>query len=151
MKMYILAMLFVFALAASALALGADHPKEQLAAQGKNCVHGYFVNSTDVYFFRGNAEEFNKVAADLVKKGVRLQIRVQAGPKKARSPWDKADRDLAVDWSVTTGPAQGGFRQPNEPETVVLDVWLGGGNIKKDDVVYPSEAEIETIGATPKK
>ena len=127
-----------------AFALGSDHPKEQLAAQGPNCVHGFFINESDVFFFAGDAADFNRAAAELVRKGTKVQIVVHRGAKKARSPWDKADRDLPTDWSVTTGPMA---RSPSVtgPELVRIDVWLGG-RIEEADLQYPSEAEIVSEG-----
>jgi hypothetical protein len=130
-----------------ALALGSDHPREQLAAQGRNCVHGFFVNKSDVYFFAGDAADFNTAAAELVKKGTRVQIVVHQGAKKARSPWDKADRDIPADWSVTTGPM---VRDVKGAGLVRIDLWLGG-RVKKDDVKYPPGTEIveEKAGPAP--
>ena len=125
-----------------AFALGGDHPKERLAAQGRNAVHGYFINESDVFFYSGDAAEFNKFVADLAKKqGTKLQVVVHKGAKKARSPWDKADRDIPVDWSVTTGPLARGPRAKGEGELVRVDLWLGG-KVKKEDVKYPPGAEV---------
>ncbi len=125
-----------------ACAIGGDHTKQELAKHGANCVHGYFVNDTDVFFFAGEAAEFNQAAAALAKKkGVKLRIIVHAGAKKARSPWDKADRDIPVDWSVTTyGPITREVLK-QEAETIKIDVWLGG-KIKKDEVKYPPGTEV---------
>lgn len=51
----------LFALAGrEALAEGSDHPKEVLAMQGPNCVHGYYVNWADTFFFVGDTAAFNK-------------------------------------------------------------------------------------------
>lgn len=125
-----------------AFALGGDHSKERLRAQGPNCVSGYFINESDVFFHAGDAADFNKFAASLAKKqGARLQIVVHQGTKKARSPWDKADRDIPVDWSMTTGPLARSLGAKGESELVRIDLWLGG-KIKKEDVKYPAGAEV---------
>ena len=133
---FTLALLVAGWVSQEAFALGSDHPKERLTAQGRNCVHGYFVNESDVYFFAGAAADFNKAAAELAKKGTTVQIVVHKGAKKARSPWDKADRDIPADWSVTTGPMARGIRVEGEGKLLRIDLWLGG-KIKKDDVRYP--------------
>lgn len=138
-----------------AFAMGGDHPKERVAAQGRNCVHGYFINESDVFFYAGDAAEFNKFAADQTKKqGSKLRVVVHNGAKKARSPWDKADRDILVDWSMTTGPMAWGARQKGEGEQVRIDLWLGG-KVKKEDVKYPpgTEASVSrrpTASGSPK-
>jgi hypothetical protein len=132
-----------------AFALGSDHPKERLVAQGRNCVHGFFVNKSDVYFFAGDAADFNKAAAELAKKGSKVQIIVHKGAKKARSPWDKADRDIPADWSVTTGPMARGLQVKGDAELVRIDLWLGG-KVKKDDVKYPPGTEVVPAGELEK-
>ncbi|MGL4462455.1 MAG: hypothetical protein ACRC1K_09880 [Planctomycetia bacterium] len=124
-----------------AVALGSDHPKEHLVTQGLNCVHGFFVNASDVFFFAGDAADFNKATAELAKKKTKVRVVVHKGAKRARSPWDKADRDVSVDWSVTTGPMAHGPQAKGEGELVRIDLWLGG-KVKKDDVKYPPGAEV---------
>ena len=126
----------------AAFASGSDHPKERLAAKGRNCVHGYWVNESDVFFYAGDAADFNKAAADVAKKqGVKLQVVVHEGAKQARSPWDKADRNIPADWSVTTGPTARGFRATGESDLIRIDLWLGG-KVKKENVNYPPDAEV---------
>ena len=128
------------------LASGSDHPKEKLAVQGENCVHGYCVNQSDVFSFTGDAADFTKFVADLAKKrGAKLQVVLHQGTKKARSPWDKADRDIPVDWSVTTGPMARGVRIKGETELVRIDLWLGG-KLKKEDIKLPPDAELVSEG-----
>ena len=125
-----------------AIAIGGDHPKERLAAQGHNCVHGFFINESDVFFYAGDAAEFSKFAADQAKKqGSKLRVVVHSGAKKARSPWDKADRDIPVDWSMTTGPMAWGTQKKGEGKQVRIDLWLGG-KVNKEDVKYPPGTEV---------
>jgi hypothetical protein len=127
-------------------ASGSDHPKERLAAQARNCVHGYWINQSDVFFYTGDAADFNKFAGDLAKKqGAKLQIVVHKGTKQARSLWDKADREIPVDWSVTTGPMAVGARVAGETDLVRIDLWLGG-KVKKEAVKYPADSEIVSAG-----
>jgi len=139
--------LFLFAISVhQAFALGADHGKEQLAAQCKNCVHGFFVNESDVFFYTGDAAEFTKFATEqaiaMMQQNMKLQIVIHQGTKKARSPWDKADRDIAVDWSITTGPMVLGRRlNKDETDLVRIDLWLGG-HVKKDDIKFPPGIEL---------
>jgi hypothetical protein len=110
-----MARLFLFALAllcscftaTEALAIGSDHPKgpvtgnelwreglKQLANRPDR-VHGFWVNETDVFFYNGDSKAFNQFADGYGKlKGTALRVVLHAGTKKARSPWDTADRDI---------------------------------------------------------
>lgn len=124
---FALALLVTGWCAREASAMGSDHPKKRLAAQGLTCVHGYWINESDVFFYAGDAADFNKFAAELAKRqGAKLQIVIHKGTKKARSPWDKADRDIVVDWSVTTGPIARGVRVAGEADLVRMDLWFWG-------------------------
>jgi hypothetical protein len=134
------AVLALFLCAGEADALGSDHPAERIAAEGKTCVHGYWVNQTDVFFHAGNTADFNAALAALAKQPkLKIKVVVHAGTTKARSPWDKADRTSA-DWSVTTG-GWAVLGQPDPGDTVQIDVWVGG-NVKEADVKYPPGTDV---------
>jgi hypothetical protein len=121
-------------------AMGSDHSKADIAAKGPTCVHGYWINSSDIFFHAGKADDFNSFLADLAKReGVKLQIVVHQGTSKARSPWDKADREFAVDWKVMTGPML--TKGKKDEEIVRIDLWVGG-HIKFADVKYPQGTEV---------
>jgi len=126
--------------AREAYALGGDHTREQLAAQCKTCVHGYWINQSDVFFHAGDARALNQQLAKL--NGSKLQIVLHTGTKKARSPWDKADRPIDVDWTVTTGPMASGLNSFTATGETRVDIWLGG-KIRKDDLTIPEGAKVE--------
>jgi len=131
-----------------ALAIGRDLPKEILALQGPNCVHGYMVNWTDTFFYAGDTAAFNKFVEGYSKRNdLKLRVVIHPGTKKARSPWDKADRDIPVDWSYyvwNTGTPAGGKPAPSQ-----VDVWLGS-RIKLEDLRIPANVEVVSGGEIEK-
>jgi hypothetical protein len=140
--------LLVWGVAASqALGLGADHPKEELAKRGPNCVHGYFVNWEDVFFFAGDTAALNKFLDDYARTpNAELRVVLHPGPKKARSPWDKADRDIPVDWSLYTWNTGG---KGQKPAPTRVDVWVGA-KIKLDELRVPANVTVESGGEIEK-
>ena len=40
--------------------MGTDFPKDQIAAAGKHCVHGFGVNEQSVVFYAGDAAQLNR-------------------------------------------------------------------------------------------
>ena len=133
--------------ASSAFGLGADHSKEELARRGPNCVHGYFVNWEDVFFFAGDTAALNKFLEGYAKTpDAVLRVVLHPGPKKARSPWDKEDRDIPADWSLYVWN-KGGPGGPPAPTRV--DVWLGG-KIKLDELRVPANVAVESGGEIDK-
>jgi hypothetical protein len=137
-----------------ALALGADYSKQDLASKGQlvkgqKPVHGYWVNWEDVFFYAGDTAAFNQfVAAYSKTKNARLRVVIHAGARKARSPWDKADRDIAADWSLyvwnTGAPVAG-----SKPAPTQVDVWLGS-RIKLDELRIPANVEVASGGEIEK-
>ena len=153
---------FVFALAVAlspwsaseALALGADYSKQDLESKGQlvkgqKPVHGYWVNWEDVFFYAGDTAAFNRfVEAYSKMPNAKLRVVIHPGTKKARSPWDKADRDMAVDWSLyvwNTGTSTPGAK----PAPSQVDVWLGS-RIKLEDVRIPANVEVVSGGEIEK-
>jgi hypothetical protein len=127
-----------------ALALGGDYPKAKLAEQGPNCVHGYFVNWVDVFFYSGDTATFNTFVAGYSQRtDLKLRVVIHAGAKKARSPWDKADRDIAADWSYYVWNV--GIPDPRKPAPSRVDVWLGS-RIKLDELRIPANVEVVSGG-----
>ena len=106
-SLFALALLGWVFTASEVFALGSDHPKgpvtgnelwpeglKQLANRPDR-VHGFWVNETDVFFYNGDSKAFNQFADGYGKlKGTALRVVLHAGTKKARSPWDTADRDI---------------------------------------------------------
>jgi len=153
---------FVFALsvalfplsASEALALGRDLPKDYLEEHGQLVkgqipVHGYMVNWEDVFFYSGDTADFNRFVEAYSKlENVELRVVIHAGARKARSPWDKEDRDIPVDWSYyvwnTGTTARGG-----KPAPARVDVWLGS-RIKLEDVRIPANVEVVSGGEIEK-
>src|SRR5579872_970311 len=100
-RVILLAVVVLGITAARVFGLGADFPKDDLVNHkfaGQTPVHGYFVNSEDVFFFAGDAKAFNQFVDAYSKlKDVKLQVVIHAGTTTARSPW--AARDIPADWS----------------------------------------------------
>lgn len=131
-------------IAPEALAIGRDLPKEILAKQGPNCVHGYMVNWEDTYFFAGDTAAFNEFIQGYSKRtDLKLRVVIHAGTKKARSPWDKADRDIPADWSYYVWNA--GIPDVRKPAPSQVDVWLGS-RIKLDELRIPANVEVASGG-----
>lgn len=131
-----------------ALAIGRDLPKDVLAIQGPNCVHGYMVNWEDTFFFAGDTAALNKFVEGYSKRSdLKLRLVIHAGTKKARSPWDKADRDIPVDWSYYVWNT--GNPDARHPAPSQVDVWLGG-RIKLDELRIPANVEVASGGEIEK-
>jgi hypothetical protein len=97
----------------AAHALGADHPKGPVAGNDQwprglkelvhrpDRVHGYWVNETDVFFYHGDSQQFNQFIDGYRQlQATTLRVVIHAGTQKARSPWDKADREIPVAWTL---------------------------------------------------
>ena len=154
--------LFIFALivalfslsASQALAIGRDLPKDYLEdhgqlVKGQIPVHGFMVNWEDVFFYSGDTAAFNKFVEAYSKlENVEHRIVIHAGSKKARSPWDKEDRDIPADWSYyvwNTGPVPKG----SKPAPAKVDVWLGS-RIKLEELRIPANVEVVSGGEIEK-
>ncbi len=135
--------------ATEARALGGDHGKEQLATRGATCVHGYFINSSDVYFHQGDTAAFNKFVADAAQApGAKLRIVVHQGTTHATSPWTKPPAQRPADWSATTGPMASALGGTDPAGTVRIDLWLGG-QVKRGQAKFPAGAELAEAPAAP--
>lgn len=155
MRRYLIAVVAAVCLAMSASnahAIGADFSAKEIAAMGKHCVHGYWVNELTSFYFRGDAAAFNEHIKKLDAEQMfpvtwaSRKVILHIGPKKAASPWDKAPRDIACDWNVTAWMGDG--PKPNEgpyPMNRQIDVWLGG-NLKLEDLKIPADYEVVSGG-----
>ncbi|MBN1510638.1 MAG: hypothetical protein JXB13_01360 [Phycisphaerae bacterium] len=143
------------------LALGADHPKPtgganwwpaglKELANRPDRVHGFFVNMEDVFFYAGDTAAFNDFLVAYARlDNTILQLVIHPGPKKARSPWDKEDRDIAVDWmlyaaaftreQLESGQMSGG------KVTTKIDLYLGRG-IGLDGLRIPHAIQVSSGG-----
>jgi hypothetical protein len=145
-----LALVLAGCVATMAHALGKDHGKDVLAEKGPNCIHGYFVNWVDVFFFAGDAAACNTFVADQVKdKGTLVRVVLHPGTKKAMSPWDKEERNLPTDWTLTTGLHREQRVAGDDRKLVRVDVWLGG-KINLSALHLPGEAEVTSGGEIEK-
>ena len=116
--------------------------------QGPNCVHGFMVNWEDTFFFAGDTAAFNKFVEGYGKRDdLKRRVVIHAGTKKARSPWDKADRDIPADWSYYVWNT--GKPDPRHPAPSQVDVWLGS-RIKLEDLRIPANVEVVSGGEIEK-
>ena len=154
----LIAIVFCFCLALNAtsnastpgaLTMGQDHEDGELTPQPawptgyhsvvnkKNRIHGYWVNTTDVFFYRGENGEINDMIESLTSlKGVNTKIILHAGSGLAKSPWgtDKG----AANWSVTSYCKAGFGKQ----DSVLIDIWISNG-IQLDKLKISADVEIE--------
>ncbi len=132
-------------------AMGADHTREQIVSHGATCVHGYWVNSSDVFFHQGDANDFNRFVTELAKtQSTKLLVVLHPGSLKAQSPWATTDRNVPADWSVTTGPMVRHTRIEGGGNLLQIDLWLGG-RVKIEAVRFPSNTEIVRMGSNAER
>jgi hypothetical protein len=165
--------LFLFALALScgaltapeAFALGSDHPKGPVdgnelwpdglkeLANRSDRVHGYWVNETDVFFYDGDSKALNEFMDGYSKlKNTALRVVIHAGARKARSPWDKTERDIPVAWilAASSSPLDKAVVQNAGGRFYTrVDVWLGS-RLKLDDLRIPAAVEVVSGGEIEK-
>ena len=139
-------------------AAGADHPHPVTKGDGgwpdayyeifnrKDRVHGYFVNSGDVFFYAADSKRFNTFLLECSElEDTSLELILHVGRKKARSPWDKKDRDIDVDWRLL---ADRGRRTGGKAELsfmIQIDVWLGGA-VSLDELQIPTNITVRSAG-----
>ena len=111
--------------AKSVLALGCDFTKEEIAAAGKHCVHGYWVNEQSVAFYAGETTLLNRELPKYLEGNYSTrQVVLHIGTKRVSSPWDTKPRNLFADWSVNS------WDDPEDSNKAVphfklqIDVWL---------------------------
>jgi hypothetical protein len=161
LRVWILSLILLGFATASARALGADHPKGPITLNDKcpqglselvnrpERVHGYFVNWEDVYFYAGDTKALNEFLDGYAKlPNTVFRVVLHPGPKHARSPWDKADRDVPVDWQLYTSPItreelEAGKRAGKFHTRV--DVYVGG-RIQLEELKVPVAVPVESGG-----
>jgi hypothetical protein len=140
--------------AAEALALGRDLPKDYLEehgqlVQGQIPVHGFMVNWEDVFFYSGETTDFNCFVEAYSKlENLEHRIVIHPGTKRARSPWDKEDRNIPVDWSYYVWNI-GAVPKGAKPAPAKVDVWLGS-RIKLEELRIPVNVEVISGGEIEK-
>ena len=138
----VLTIIVAAATAKQAFALGSDFSKDQIAAAGKHCVHGFWVNQQTVMFYAGDTAQLNRDLAKLLEgQYAARKVVIHSGTSKARSPWDTKDRDIGVDWSVNTwdDPADAAKAVPRM--LMNIDIWLGS-KINLNDLRIPRGFEV---------
>src|SRR5262249_19206163 len=152
-----------------AFGLGADYSKDELKFHGtiggQTPVHGYWVNWEDVFFYAGDAKAFNQFIDAYSKfKYRKLKVVLHVGPHSAQSPWDKAPRVIAADWSLyiwNTGyPLEGKvliakpgqteveIAPTGEPAPTRVDVWVGA-RLKLQDLRIPAGLDVSAASDAP--
>jgi hypothetical protein len=118
MKITLLTAFLFVSISSTAFPMGADHgpvgqtslradmsPKLQQLINRDDRVHGYFVNSEDVFFYAGNTKalnEFMSLFAEL--EHTNLEISINQSLTHASSPWDKAERETVANWQLYSAP-----------------------------------------------
>ncbi len=129
--------------------LGTDHPHPVIKGDGgwadayykifnrPDRVHGFFVNSGDVFFYAGNTKAFNEFLVQCsVLEDISFKLILHVGRQKARSPWDKEDRDIAIDWRLYVDRRSVKKGEGRQPFIGEIDLWLGG-SVKLAEVKVP--------------
>jgi hypothetical protein len=151
--------LFAFVFASSNLfGMGADHRKGDLpihdgwgkgvyeAVNTSSRVHGFWINSSDTLFYRGANKCLEVMLQRLVDSpDSAVTVVIHAGKGMARSPWSKADVDLA-DWSVTISGKEAISKVQNQ---ITVDIWLSG-DLLLTDLAIPSNAVVKSGGEIEK-
>lgn len=136
------------------LGLGADYPKGPLGNSAwpkgfaevvnrPERVHGFFVNSVDMFFYAGDTQALNQFLEAYGKVAdASLKVIIHPGAKNAWSPWDKKERDLPIQWSLRS--EFGGDAKHGRMATHV-DVWLGS-RIRLEELRIPAHVDAVSGG-----
>src|SRR5262249_42504979 len=108
---------------------------------------------TDVFFYNGDSKAFNQFADGYSKlKGTALRVVLHAGTKKARSPWDAADRDIPVAWCLhrSSDPLdKDGVPNPRSRYYTRVDGGLGS-QVRLEELRIPADVEVVSGGEIEK-
>ena len=115
--------------------MGADHEPGSLskssawpagfhaAVNKPNRIHGYWINTSDMLFYKGKTKDLNLMIKELSQiKKVQLSVVLHAGSQTAKSPWGERTYGN-TSWKVTSF-CSGGF---GNADSIQVDVWLGHG------------------------
>ena len=119
-------------------AMGSDHPADQplgridawpegfhAAVDQPFRVHGYWVNSYDRFFYRGEQKQFLQMLTRLREiNGVSVDVQFEPGKGIAKSPWSKNSVGEA-DWAVSIDDrfVKDGGRKEDRTAKIVVIVW----------------------------
>ena len=71
----------------------------------KDRVHGYLVNSEDIFFYAGDTDALNQFLRGFAElKNTNLTISINQSLTHASSPWDKAARTTVANWRLYCAP-----------------------------------------------
>jgi hypothetical protein len=150
--------------AAIALAMGGDHPKG-LPVGGTSGwpeglkelvnidarVDGFFFDSDDVFYFRGDAKAFAKFLDQYAKiKDTPLRLVLHPGRGMNTKPWTDSKAE-PIDWSLTTEDRawhaipEAGKKPTQKGYDITVHLYLGG-NISLEELDVPLEIEVQSGG-----
>jgi len=113
----------------------------------KDRVHGYFVNSGDVFYYAGDTKACNEFLEQCSKLGdADHELILHPGRAKVRSPWDKEDRDIEAEWRLYADRRP---RTPGKKYLVQVDLWLGG-KVSLEDLKVPDDFTVRSGGEIEK-
>lgn len=145
-----LALLVCDLLCAPALSSERYFTEEQIAAEGRHCVTGYFCDTGGmdvcVKFYDGNADDLNVMLskfvspvdpkdAPFVPRFVSRKVVMHATQKRVLR-LVRPDRTTVANWSITTWKDSGSSKELH----LVIDIYTGGG-IDVDGINLPKEFE----------
>jgi hypothetical protein len=133
-----------------AFALGNDYTKDQIAAAGKHCVHGFWVNEQNVVFYSGDTAQLNRdLSKYLEGEYASRKVVLHVGTKRAESPWDTKPRDTFADWSVNTWDDPADAAKATPRFLLQVDIWLGS-KIKLEELRIPEGFAVVSGGEIEK-
>jgi len=158
----VIASCLVAACCTLALALGADHPKEQPVSGNegwptglvellnyKARCGGFFVNADDYFYFRADTKTFNAFLKQYAAlEGPNHRLVLHPGRGTNRRPWGNDD-PKPVDWRVDVvnrAWRAAGTKDKKDLPTgheVTIHLWLGG-NVPLADLDVPLTVAVES-------
>ena len=146
-------------------ALGGDHPDCQVGVEAagwpkglkelvtrSECVHGFFVNAEDVFFYTGDTDAFRHFLAQYatIQQIPSHRLGLHSGRCQAKSPWTKAG-GKPCDWQLQIYPkgwrkaeahlAEGRAPQIGPDYVVEVHLWRDG-NVRVNEVNVPPRVEV---------
>ena len=125
-------------------------------------VHGYCVNSEDLFFYSGDAASFNRFLTNYAALPITSHtLALHRGSGTAKSPWNHG-QGVRCDWKMYIGPRwrQAAFNKPaaeareiirNNPGYAVrLELWLNGG-VNFAEVKVPANVTVMPVDEEPRK
>jgi hypothetical protein len=139
-------MILGWLVAGAALALGVDYGgncevgwSDNVQALVSDCVLHYAVNATETFWLADDTDDVNASLRVWAALDHDLEIVLNAGTAKVRTPFEADARDLDADWRVAvtrTCKRRGGCRAT----TIRVDLWTG--NLDLDALKLPETADV---------